>query len=134
MGDRRGSLRETRRLARTRYLVKLALWGSARRSRVAGHCLCSSTSFRSTCSVYARSGGYMREARRRAAASSLIRGTLLPEGIEIREVGDSEPFVSRSADSRVESLRLPLPSFPASLSPSPAPRVRGVTQRPSPSP
>lgn len=70
----------------------------------------------------------------RAEALSLIRGTLLNEGIEIREVGDAEAFVSRSSDSRIESLKLPSSSFPASLSPSPTPRVRGVTQRPSPSP
>jgi hypothetical protein len=62
----------------------------------------------------------------RAEALSLIRGTLLQDhGIEIRDVGESEAFVTRTADSRIESLRLHL-----SPSPTAKPKIRGTLPRP----
>jgi hypothetical protein len=61
----------------------------------------------------------------RAEALSLIRGSLLQQGIDIREVGDSEAFVEYSTDPRVLSL------IPASAG---TPRAWRSLSRVSPSP
>jgi hypothetical protein len=59
-------------------------------------------------------------------ALSLIRRALLQEGFQIREVGESEAFVSHSTDPRIEKLRLlPRPS-------ATAPKVPSVWPHPSP--
>lgn len=48
-----------------------------------------------------------------AEALSIIRGSLLQAGIDLREVGAAEAFVSRASDVTMQSLRLasPAPSF-----------------------
>ena len=63
----------------------------------------------------------------RGEVLSVIRGTLLEQGIEVREMGETEAFVERTKDPRILSL-LPTPS---SISP---PSVRGTTPHVSPSP
>jgi hypothetical protein len=64
---------------------------------------------------------------KRLEALSLIRGTLLQDyGIDIREVGENEAFVTRAVDPVVQDLRLSLPTA--------SPRIRGMLPRLSPSP
>ena len=63
----------------------------------------------------------------RLEALSLIRGTLLQDyGIDIREVGENEAFVTRAIDPIVQDLRLSLPTA--------SPQIRGMLPRLSPSP
>lgn len=66
-----------------------------------------------------------------AEALSIIRGSLLQAGIEIREVGDAEAFVSPVSDPTMQSLRLPSRA-PALEPPKRIPRV--VRPKPTPTP
>jgi len=72
----------------------------------------------------------------RTEALSLIRGTLLQEGIEVREVGDAQAFVTRTLNPQTKVLlpspssSVARPSFSVSLSPTPTPHVRGLPTPP----